>query len=60
MSACGGLIRAALAGAVVGLLLAVLYVCLGPTRSQHGWLGRFASNGERICFTATSERRTPI
>jgi hypothetical protein len=45
---------------VFGLLLAILYVRFTPTGGQRAWPWRYASNGERIYFTATPECGTPI
>ncbi len=61
MNASNGLVRAGLAGAVVGLLsAAVLGAGFALTGPQPLRLGGIASNGERIFKTATSERGTPI
>ncbi len=57
MNASGSLARAALAGAFVGLLLTAILAAGFAPRWRHGG---FTSNGQRIYFTATSERGTPI
>lgn len=60
MSRSDGLARAAAAGLVVGILMTVLVAARLPVGGEPWLRGRFASNGERIYFTATSERAAPI